>query len=191
MFELLISLVSSCRAYFQGHGTSTPKGVCPHDDGDLDSPPARKESQRGPGRISCRRDHRPIHPGPAGTLFGTEKIGFGDARVTIIDPERTLLDGLTMPEYCGDFAEVLHAFEARSADLDLERIIQYAQRLDESTVKRLGWVLERQGVSPRKLELLLKVPIKGYRKPDPTGPNSGPYNRRWMIRENLLERRRA
>jgi len=124
-------------------------------------------------------------------FFGTEKIWFGDARVTITDPERTLLDGLTMPEYCGDFAEVLHAFEVRSAQLDLERIITYARRLDESTVKRLGWVLERQGASRRRLEPLLEAPIKGYRKLDPAGPASGPHNRRWMIRENLLGSRPA
>jgi predicted transcriptional regulator of viral defense system len=78
--------------------------------------------------------------------FGTEKVWVGDARVTITDPERTLLVALSMPEYCGDFAEVLHAFEALSAHLDLERIIMYARRLDESTVKRLGWVLERQAL---------------------------------------------
>ncbi|HEX9691318.1 MAG TPA: type IV toxin-antitoxin system AbiEi family antitoxin domain-containing protein [Gemmatimonadales bacterium] len=45
-------------------------------------------------------------------FFGTGKVWIGEARVTITDPERTLLDGLSMPQYCGDFAEVLHAFEA-------------------------------------------------------------------------------
>ncbi|MES4786544.1 MAG: transcriptional regulator, partial [Nitrospiraceae bacterium] len=76
----------------------------------------------------------------------------GEARVTITDPERTLLDGLTMPQYCGDFAEVLHAFEVRGADLNLERIVEYALKLDATTAKRLGWVLEHQGVDPSKLE---------------------------------------
>jgi predicted transcriptional regulator of viral defense system len=118
-------------------------------------------------------------------FFGTEKVWLGDARVTITDPERTLLDGLSMPQYCGDFAEVLHAFEARGRHLDTERIIDYALRLGDATAKRLGWVLEKQGVNLRRLERLAQVPIKGYRKLDPTGPPKGPLNRYWMIQENL------
>jgi len=124
-------------------------------------------------------------------FFGTEKVWIGEARVTITDPERTLLDGLSMPQYCGDFAEVLHAFEARGDDLNLQRIIEYALKLDAATAKRLGWVLEHQGVEPVKLERLAALPIKGYRTLDPTGPREGPRNRHWMIQENLPGRVRA
>lgn len=124
-------------------------------------------------------------------FFGTDKVWIGEARVTITDPERTLLDGLTMPQYCGDFAEVLHAFEVRGTDLDLPRIIEYALKLDAATAKRLGWVLEHQGVDPAKLEHLAALPIKGYRTLDPTGPRKGPTNTRWMIQENLPGRVRA
>lgn len=118
-------------------------------------------------------------------FFGTERVWIGEARVTITDPERTLLDGLTMPQHCGDFAEVLHAFQVRGAHLNLERIIEYALKLDAATAKRLGWVLEHQGIDSSELEQLAAVPIKGYRKLDPTGPRKGPCNRRWMIQENL------
>ncbi len=118
-------------------------------------------------------------------FFGTEKVWIGEARVNITDPERTLLDGLTMPQHCGDFAEVLHAFEQRGEHVNLDRAIGYALKLDAATAKRLGWVLERQGVNPSKLERLEAVPIRGYRKLDPTGPRRGPCNRRWMIQENL------
>ena len=118
-------------------------------------------------------------------FFGTESIWVGDARVTITDPERTLLDGLMKPQHCGDFAEVRHSFEARRDGLDLKRIIEYALKLDAATVKRLGWVLEKQGVGPVRLRPLAKVPIKGYRRLDPTGPRKGPCCRRWMIQENL------
>lgn len=118
-------------------------------------------------------------------FFGTDKVWIGEARVTITDPERTLLDGLAMPQYCGDFAEVLHAFDVRGADLDLQRIIEYALKLDAATAKRLGWVLEHRGIDLSKLERLAALQIKGYRKLDPTGPRKGPTNARWMIQENL------
>ena len=55
-------------------------------------------------------------------FFGTEKVWIGDARVAITDLERTLLDGLSMPQCCGDFSEVLHAFEIGMAQLDVGRI---------------------------------------------------------------------
>lgn len=126
-----------------------------------------------------------------GRFFGTKRVWIDEARVTVTDPERTLLDGLAMPQYCGDFAEVLHAFEVRGPRLDLDRIIAYALKLDAASAKRLGWVLERQGVAPARLGPLAQVPIRGYRKLDPMGPRKGPCDRRWMIQENLPGRIQA
>ncbi len=117
--------------------------------------------------------------------FGTEKVWINEARVTITDPERTLLDGLSMPRYCGDFAEVLHAFNVRDDNLNVERIIEYAMRLDASTVKRLGWVLEKRGIKEGRLKPLEDLPIKGYRRLDPSGPRKGPCNKRWMLQEKF------
>jgi hypothetical protein len=36
-------------------------------------------------------------------------------------------------------------------------------RLDAAVAKRLGWVLELQGIEPSKLEALAALQIKGYR----------------------------
>ena len=118
-------------------------------------------------------------------FFGTQKVWVGDARVSMTDRERTLLDGLSMPQYCGGFAEILHAFQVGLARLDIERITDYAVRLDTATAKRLGWVLERQGLDSCQVETLAALPIKGYRKLDPTGPGKGSCNDRWMVQENL------
>lgn len=118
-------------------------------------------------------------------FFGVEKVWIGEARVAITGPERTLLDGLMMPMYCGDFAEVLHAFEVRTKALDLDRIIEYALKIDTATAKRLGWVLDHQGIAHERLARLATLPIKGYRTLDASGPRKGPYNHRWMVQENL------
>ena len=117
--------------------------------------------------------------------FGTEKVWVNEARVTITDTERTLLDGLMMPQYMGDVSEVLNAFQVRARDLDLDRIIAYALKLDAATAQRLGWVLEQSGVDSSSLSALVDVEVKGYRTLDSSGPRKGPYNRRWMIQENL------
>ncbi len=118
-------------------------------------------------------------------FFGLKKYWIGESQVTVTDPERTLLDGLTRPRYCGDFAGVLQAFETHGAALDLERIVAYALQLDAVTVKRLGWVLERLDITSPELDRLAEYPIKGYRQLDPSGPRAGPLNRHWMVRENL------
>ena len=62
-------------------------------------------------------------------FFGDERVWVGDARISVTDLERTLLDGLSMPQYCGDFAEVLYAFRAGMDRLNTERITEYAIRL--------------------------------------------------------------
>lgn len=118
-------------------------------------------------------------------FFGVEDVWVNESRVTMTDPERTLLDGLMIPRYCGDFAEVLHAFDVRSSNLDVPRIIRYALKLGTATAKRLGWILERHGIEPDRLEPLRKIPIKGYRVLDPTAPRRGPCDAGWMIQVNL------
>ena len=117
--------------------------------------------------------------------FGTERIWMGDARVTITNLERTLLDGLAMPQHCGGFGEVIYAFGEAIPRLDFERVVEYAQRLGPVVAKRAGWVLEQQSYEGPQLDELAALPIKGYRKLDPTGPRKGAYNHRWMLQENL------
>ena len=56
-------------------------------------------------------------------FFGTEKVWIGEARVAITDLERTLLDGLSMPQYCGDFAEILSSNGLRLVALDLDFVL--------------------------------------------------------------------
>lgn len=117
--------------------------------------------------------------------FGIETIWVDEARVQITDLERTLLDGLATPQYCGDFREVLHAFKMAKTKIGIEKIIEYALQLPVSVIKRLGLILDTLGLPKKKLLPLLRVPISSYRKFDPTGPLSGPYNAKWKIQENL------
>ena len=117
--------------------------------------------------------------------FGAERIWIGDARVSITGLERSLLDGLAMPQHCGGFGEVIHAFGEAMPRLDVERLVEYARRLGPAIAKRAGWVLERQGCETPQLDELAALPIKGHRKLDPTGPRKGVYNNRWMVQENL------
>lgn len=123
--------------------------------------------------ISVRKDH----------FFGIEHVWINEAKIPVTDLERTLLDGLIKPKYCGGFMEVLHAFTVRN--FDIKKIIDYALRLDESVVKRLGWVLEKIGYSEEVLAGLSRLPHKVFDKLDASGEKIGPYNKRWYIQENI------
>ena len=118
-------------------------------------------------------------------FFGVERIWVGEARVSITSLERTLLDGLAMPRYCGGFGDVVYAFGEAASRMDVDRMVVDAPRLGVAVAKRLGWVLETQGIEGPHLEQLAALPVKGYRKLDANGPGRGTYNGRWMLQENL------
>ena len=148
-------------------------------------PRGRKDSEYGTGYPVGDTVYQFIRIKPE-RFFGTEKAWIGEARVTFTDRSRTLIDGLMMPQYCGGIAEVLHGFEQVHDKLNLDQIIDYALRLDHATAKRLGWVLEQNGVNTSKLSALHELKVTGTNKLDATGPRKGPYNRFWMIQENLV-----
>ena len=154
------------------------------DDRAVPRPRGREPGRTGGGVPVGDTRYRFVQVRPV-RFFGEEKVWVGEARVAITDLERTLLDGLSMPQHCGGFAEALHAFRLGRDSLDTERIMTYALRLGVTMAKRLGWALEAQGVPPSELEGLAALPTNGYRTLDPTGPRRGPCNRRWMIQENL------
>ena len=118
-------------------------------------------------------------------FFGVERVWVGEARVSITSLERTLLDGLAMPRYCGGFGEVVYAFGEAAPRMDVDRMVVDAPRLGAAVAKRLGWVLETHGIEGPHLEQLAALPVKGYRKLDANGPGRGTYNGRWMLQENL------
>lgn len=119
--------------------------------------------------------------------FGLENHLVGKSEIRITDLERTLLDGLMFPQYCGNFQNVIHAFKRSEKRLNVEKIIQYGLKLDHATIKRLGWMLEKLSIEEKDLKQLLKFPIKGYRKLNPDGEPKGVYNKKWMLQENFSE----
>lgn len=142
-----------------------------------------KERGNGSGYHVGEAVYRFIQAKPE-RFFGTTDVWIDEAGVTVTDMERTLIDGLLMPQHCGGFAEVIHAFNGVYDRLNLDRLIEYALKLDAATAKRLGWVLEHTGTDRSRLAALGQVKVTGYSKLNPTGSRRGPYNRSWMVQEN-------
>lgn len=118
-------------------------------------------------------------------FFGHNTIWVGETKIKITDKERTLVDGLIKPQYCGGITEVISAYKQGLPELNIKTLIDYSLKLDASVCKRLGWILEKHGISEKFLLKLEQVPFKGFIKLDVSAPSKGSYNKRWQIQENL------
>ena len=105
------------------------------------------------------------------TLFGTKPVWRGQIKVSVSDPERTILDMLDAPKLAGGIrptADILSSY-LKSEKMNLELLISYAERLGNGAVfKRLGFLLER--LAPEQKGFIKKcrtMLTKGNAKLDP------------------------
>jgi predicted transcriptional regulator of viral defense system len=121
--------------------------------------------------------------------LGTHWITKQDS-VRISDLERTLIDGLRQPEYCGGIAEVAKGLWMRREDLKTSPAIEYALRLRVgSVVRRLGYLLELYRLAPEsELQRLHSALTGTYSLLDPVMPKEGPSMVRWRLRLNVAPR---
>lgn len=108
-------------------------------------------------------------------------------KVMVSDIERTVLDGLRQPEYCGGFTEVAKGFWMRRSDLDVTRLVEYALRLNVGAViRRLGYLLEAYEIDARDpIERLHSRLTASYELLDPLLPPEGKFLARWRLRLNV------
>lgn len=120
-------------------------------------------------------------------FFGIAEVWIDqNFRVPITDQERTILDLFANPRLFGGMGEALTVIEEHLQDIDLRRLVDYAVRYGiDSVAKRVGWTLERIGVSDEIIAPLAAMPTSGFRILDPTRPHSGPCDKRWGIQNNL------
>lgn len=117
-------------------------------------------------------------------FFGAIAARKGEVVFQVTDLARTLLDGLATPQYCGGFAEVLHGFQEKQAELNIEQLISYAMQLDIAVARRLGWVLAKLGIEFSRIACLAQLDRPGYRRLDPSSKPKGSYDRKWGLQLN-------
>ena len=107
--------------------------------------------------------------------------------VKVSDLERTAIDGLRLPEYCGGITEVAKGLWMRRADIQPGRLIDYALRLRVGAViRRLGYLLELYRLVPlEELDRLRSALTATYALLDPLVPREGPHLASWRLRINV------
>jgi predicted transcriptional regulator of viral defense system len=121
-------------------------------------------------------------------FFGTmDHWASKQEKVIVSDLEKTVLDGLRQPEYCGGVTEVAKGLWIRRADMNVSRLVDYAVRLNVGAVmRRLGFLLEVYdlGTAAEK-DRLHEHTGSGYSLLDPVLPPQGKHTGRWHLRLNV------
>lgn len=122
-------------------------------------------------------------------FFGTSEVWVSPSeRVAIYDRERALLDAFRHFHVFGSLAPALEMVEKHLPELDLDRLVGYAERLRVASVtRRLGWLLERlDAPETARARLRAQLPARAAEVAlDPTRPERGPRSRTWGVIENL------
>lgn len=121
-------------------------------------------------------------------LFGISEMWIEKAeKVNVSDLERTLLDGLKHPAYCGGFTEVAKAFSIKHPIIEPQKIIDYAVRLNIGAVfRRLGYLMELYQIGSRIHYDFLKTKLTAtYQLLDPDLPAAGRHLAKWRLLLNI------
>ena len=119
-------------------------------------------------------------------VFGVVKDWIDETPFTVTDREKTIIDGLDLPQHVGGVSEIAKALKSFWKDLNEEKLRNYAARVGNSAVaKRLGFIMERLGLGDCEA-LRTAMPLaSGFSSLDPTMPKRGKYNRRWGLLANM------
>ncbi len=121
-------------------------------------------------------------------LFGITEIWIDkNEKVRVSDLERTLLDGLKQPAYCGGFSEVAKAFSIKRETIDPQKLIEYAVKLDVGAVnRRLGYLMELYQIgSPIHWKSLQATLTLTYQLLDSELPSEGRHIAKWRLKLNI------
>jgi predicted transcriptional regulator of viral defense system len=76
-------------------------------------------------------------------FFGTRNHLIGKQKIILSDKNKTIVDALDHPEYCGGIVEVAKCLWNAKTDISFETIIDYSKKMHNSTIiKRLGYLAD-------------------------------------------------
>jgi len=113
-------------------------------------------------------------------FFGVEKVWIENVSIDITDREKTIVDCLDRPEYCGGVIEVAKAL--KNEVFDYRQLAEYSQRINNSgVVRRLGYLC---GLFDTQIDLP-GVDTRNYLYLDPTMPHGGETDSSWRLKVNV------
>jgi predicted transcriptional regulator of viral defense system len=123
-------------------------------------------------------------------IFGFKKSWVDKSEMIYVsDLEKTVIDGLKIPLYCGGILEVAKGLWMKRSDVNPLRLLDYAKKTNSGAVfRRLGFVLELLKINcPEVISILQEELTAEYQLLDPSLLKEGKYNSRWKLRLNISE----
>lgn len=118
-------------------------------------------------------------------FFGIIQVWIEGTVVMITDPEKTIIDCLDKPHYCGGIIEASKALHSLHDDLDIDKLKKYAIDIGNSAViKRLGCLCDKMGIS---IDIDPGVLSSNYPLLEPSLHRKGKINSKWRIHENTSD----
>lgn len=118
-------------------------------------------------------------------FFGIKKEWIENTQIDITDKEKTIIDCLDKPQYCGGIIEVIKSLKNGYKELDFKKLSQYANKIGNSgVIRRLGFICDL-------LDIKIKLPlmnVHNYLWLDPTMPKKGKKNAKWRLIININEK---
>jgi len=120
-----------------------------------------------------------------GKFFGIMKDWINEIPFSVTDREKTIIDGLDLPQYIGGVSEIAKALTDSWRMLDEKKLRKYAAKIGNTAVaKCLGFIMETLGLGDVEALRALIPRAPGFSSFDPTMPKMGKYNRRWGLLVN-------
>ena len=109
------------------------------------------------------------------------------ATVNISDIEKTIVDALSHPEYCGGITEVAKGIWLVKDKINFKRLIKYTLKYNKKVVaKRLGYILEILGIDAGDTFTKLKTYVSNrYDLLDPTSTKKSIDKNSWHLIDNI------
>lgn len=106
---------------------------------------------------------------------------------SISSKEKTIVDSLLYPQYCGGLFEVTKAIWNGKKELNWDKIIKIINKINVDSARgRLGYILEILSLKEGVRKRLLKKKIKGFRWLDPsTKKDVKFYSKNWGLKINV------
>jgi len=120
-------------------------------------------------------------------FFGYEDHWLGNQKIKVADQEKTIVDCLDQPRYCGEIVEVAKGLWNGKNDLDFDNILEYSLKMKNGTIfKRLGFLLDVLEINRSSLRKKLKEhKFSGYSLLDPGKKGKGFHNSEWNLYVNI------
>lgn len=117
-------------------------------------------------------------------FFGQKKEWFKNDSIMLTDREKTLVDCLDKPQYCGGVIEAIKGL--KEGGYDAKIIVDYAKNMNNTgVIRRFGFLSDYYGLGIKLPDISKNT--RNYLRLDPTMPGEGRKDSKWRLIVNLKE----